>query len=549
MMKALLLATSLALYAGVAHSSISISQSATDENKATIDQSNLKNLYGDWVFNGGFKDTSFSAINPNYKITQGDLLLVQLWGGVNFQETLTVDPRGNIFIPKVGPIKVLGVSNADLNELVNKSVQRVYKANVEAYVNLVSSQKVKVFLSGLVTNPGLYEGQSADSIFRFIDLAGGVRQDIGSMRNIQVKRDNELRYDIDLYDFLQRGELPVMQLQDGDVIFVGPKQGEVEIEGEVGFQGKYEIKRASAKLSDVMAAVIPNDKATHITIIEPQHNKVQTGAVKEIQALQYPLNKTDLSSIAVEPGALIKVSSQLKPTSISVDVLGEHDSEFEMVLPWGASLADLLEKVEFNKLSNDSAIQLFRRSVARRQKEMLDASLSSLEQTVLTARSNSVEAAQLREAEAKVILQWIEKARQVQPKGQVLLSEGYAPDKIILQQGDQVVIPSKRNLVMVHGEVLFPTAIAFKADMSVEDFIAKAGGANDDWDNVNILLQKPNGDFVKIEGRQLTKETLVEAGDEIFVLAKPDMKEWQLTKDIFQVIYQIAISAAVVIGI
>ncbi|NMP14989.1 polysaccharide biosynthesis/export family protein [Thalassotalea sp. Y01] len=549
MIKSLLLSTGLLLFSAAVQGSISIAQSASDENQQTIDQTNLKNLYGDWVFKGGFKDTSFSAINPAYKISQGDTLLVQLWGGVNFQETIVVDPRGNIFIPKVGPINVLGVSNSDLNEVINKSIQRVYKANVEAYVSLISSQKVKVFLSGLVTNPGLYEGQSADSIFRFIDLAGGVRRDIGSMRHIKVKRNNQIKYDIDLYAFLQRGELPVMQLQDGDVIFVGPKRGEVEVEGEVGFEGKYEIKDSTANLNNIMSAVITNDKATHITIIEPQHNKVQNGAVKEITAQQYPINSTDLNGIEVEAGALIKVSSQLKPTSISVDVLGEHDSEFEMVLPWGSSLEDLLNRVEYNKLSNDKAIQLFRKSVAKRQKEMLDASLSSLEQTVLTTRSDSTEAAQLREAEAGIILQWIEKARQVQPKGQVLLSEGYDPTKIILQQGDQVVIPSKRNLVMVHGEVLFPTAIAFKEQMSVKEFIGKAGGATADWEEMNILLQKPNGDFVKIDEDNLKEKDLVKAGDEIFVLAKPDMKEWQLTKDIFQVIYQIAVSAAVVVGL
>ncbi|QBY03544.1 polysaccharide export protein [Thalassotalea sp. HSM 43] len=549
MIRALLFATSIILFTTTSSHAISITQDAKSENQQTIDQTNLKKLYGDWVFKGGFKETSFSAINPMYQISQGDTLLVQLWGGVNFQENIKVDPRGNIFIPKVGPIKVLGVQNSDLNDVINKSIRRVYKANVEAYVSLLSSQKVKVFLSGLVTNPGLYEGQSADSIFRFIDLAGGVRRDIGSMRHIAVKRNNRVKYDIDLYAFLQRGELPVMQLQDGDVIFVGPKQGEVEVEGEVGFEGKYELKNATANLANIISAVLAKDKATHITIIEPQHNKIQTGAVKEITAHQYPINQTDLSTIEIEPGALIKVSSQLKPTSISVDVLGEHDSEFEMVLPWGSSLADLLERVEFNKLSNDKAVQLFRRSVAKRQKEMLEASLASLEQNVLTTRSESTEAAQLREAEAGIILQWIEKARQVQPKGQVLLSEGYSPEKIILQQGDQVVIPSKRNLVMVHGEVLFPTAIAFKEGMNVKQFIAKAGGATAEWEKMNILVQKPNGDFVKIDEENLKDNKIVKAGDEIFVLAKPDMKEWQLTKDIFQVIYQIAVSAAVVVGL
>lgn len=548
-MKALTSAICTLLFSTMAMSAVAINKEAANESQQTIDTSEVSKVYGDWIFNGGFKQTAFSAINPNYLITQGDTLLVQMWGGVNYQQELVVDARGNIFIPKVGPVKVLGVTNGELNNVISKSISRVYKSNVEAYVSLLSSQKVKVFLSGLVNNPGLYEGQSADSILRFIDMAGGIRKDLGSMRNIEVKRNNQSKYQIDLYQFLQQGEMPAIQLHDGDVIFVGSKQGEVKIEGEVGFEGKYELVNAKGNLARIMSAVVANDKATHVTVIAPEQVNKGESAVKEILAKQYPLYSTDISQINIEAGALIKVSSQVRPTSISVDVLGEHNSEFEMVLPWGATLADLLENIEYNQLSNEKAIQLFRKSVAVRQKDMLNASLSSLEQTVLTTRSHSTEAAQLREAEAGTILEWIEKARKVQPKGQVLLSDGYDPNQIILQQGDKIVIPAKRNLVMVHGEVLFPTAIAYKQNMHVKSFIAKAGGSASDWDDLNILVQKPNGDFIRVSEEDLKNKQLVQAGDEIFVLAKPDVKEWQLTKDIFQVIYQIAVSAAVVVAL
>jgi hypothetical protein len=45
----------------------------------------------------------------------------------------------------------------------------------------------------------------------------------------------------------------------------------------------------------------------------------------------------------------------------------------------------------------------------------------------------------------------------------------------------------------------------------------------------------------------LGDEDEVSPGDEIFVLAKPDVKSLQITKDIMQVIYQVAVSAAVVL--
>ena len=265
-----------------------------------------------------------------------------------------------------------------------------------------------------------------------------------------------------------------------------------------------------------------------------------------VEAKQYAINEID--QIRLPAGAMIKVSSQVRANSISISLIGEHKSAQEIILPWGASLADLLNQTEMTALSNSSAVQLFRNSIAERQYNMLQASLSSLEQSVLTARSNTKEAAELRKAEADVILQWIAKARHVQPKGQVLLVDGFNPEKIILQQNDKVVIPAKKNLVMIHGEVLFPTAIAYNNSFSIEDFINQAGGTSEDLDDLNILIMQPNGSF--IDGNDLVaKAKYINPGDEIFVLAKPDLKGFQLTKDIAEVIYQVAMSAAVVIAL
>ncbi|WP_076414346.1 polysaccharide biosynthesis/export family protein [Shewanella sp. UCD-KL12] len=566
---ALMCSLTLSVFSSTANASMSMQADVDDQQQQSITESLENQRYGNWLFKGGFKGQSFSAINPEYRISQGDNLLIQLWGGIDHQAEITVDAQGNIFIPKVGPIKVLGVKNADLNEVIFKSVKRVYKSNVEVYVSLVSSQKVKIFLSGMVVKPGLYEGQSADSVLRFIDQAGGIRDDLGSYRNIQVKRNNKSKYKIDLYEFLQSGNMPAIQLQDGDVVFVGAKQAEVTLEGDLGFAGRYELSRNKQgqleNLSQVLAAVVANKDATHATVIAPDSNRgpnitssgisassdsasnmSNSSQVREVTAKQYLIEQAP--KVNLQAGSLIKITSQLRATSISVELLGEHNSAKEMVVPWGSSVADLLEQMEFSALSNTGAIQLYRESVAKRQAEMLQASLSSLEQSVLTARSETKEAALLRQAEADIILQWVAKARQQTPKGQVLLSEGYDASKIILSQGDKLVIPAKRNLIMVHGEVMFPTAITYQDGMSINDFINNSGGATRDLSDMNILVMKPNGSFIDMNG-QLKKDSVINPGDEIFVLAKPDFKGFQLTKDITQLIYQLAMSTAVVLAL
>ncbi|MBT1445345.1 polysaccharide export protein [Shewanella sp. JM162201] len=527
-----------------AQAAVSFQQDVDAEQVQTIVTEGKQNRYGSWLFSGAFSQHSFSATNPEYRITQGDKLLIQVWGGIDYQSEVQVDPQGNIFIPKVGPIKVLGVSNAKLNDVILSSVKRVYQSNVEVYASLMSSQTVKVFLSGMVNKPGLYEGQSADSVLRFIDQAGGIRNDIGSYRNIQVKRGSKVISRIDLYAFLQSGTMPALQLQDGDIIFIAPKQGEITLEGKMGFEGRYELTTENT-LKPILDAVVADEQATHVTIVAPDfQSRTQVNGNRQVNAVQY--NIGEAANIRVEPGALVKVTAQLRPNSISIDLIGEHNSAQEVVLPWGASLKDLLDNTEFTRLSNPEAVQLYRESVAERQFEMLQASLSALEQSVLTARSGTKEAAELRVAESEVILKWIEKARQVKPKGQVLLTNSSDLSQITLQQGDKVIIPAKRNLVIIHGEVMFPTAIAFNSDMSIVDFIDKAGGANQDIDDMNILVMKPNGSFIT-GNDQLKRKGVVGPGDEIFVLSKPDEKGMQFAKDISQIIFQIAMSAAVVL--
>lgn len=543
----IVLGTIICLMASKA-SSVSLQQNANAETNnelaTSIQNSNSKQAqdYGQWLFSGAFAKQGFTGVNPNYRITQGDSLLVQLWGGLDFQQDIKVDAQGNVFIPKVGPVKVLGVKNSELNKVVLKSIKRVYKSNVQAYVSLISSQTVKVYLAGMVNKPGLYEGHSADSVLAFIDQAGGIRNKLGSYRFIQIKRQNKVVSEIDLYRFLQNGVISNTQLQDGDVILVQPKKGEITLEGHLGFNGNYEVKQKNNDLLNVLQSAAISENATHVTVVSPSNQQ----GIKQVEAKQYEL--ADVKNIQVEPGSLVRVSSQMRANSISVEVIGEHKSKLEMVLPWGATLKDLLAQVEYSELSNQNAIQLYRKSVAQRQKDMLQASLASLEQSVLTARSATKEAAQLRVAEAETILRWIEKAKKVEPKGQVLLADNYDASSVVLKQGDRIVIPPKQSLVMVHGEVLFPTAITYDSDQSAENYITKAGGATNDLDDMNVLVMKPNGSFIDVNS-DLTDEDEIQPGDEIFVLAKPDVKSLQLTKDITQVIYQVAVSAAVVLAL
>ncbi|MFN3471946.1 MAG: polysaccharide biosynthesis/export family protein, partial [Aquificaceae bacterium] len=163
-------------------------------------------VFGEQLFLGRFATEQFSGFNPDYQVAIGDKITVKIWGAFNFEQTLTVDPQGNIFIPQVGPIKVLGVKNSELNSVVERGVRSVFRHIVGVYAYLETSVPVKVFVTGFVKNPGLYGGLSSNSVLYYLDRAGGVDPQRGSFIDVRILRGSKLRQKINLYDFLLKGK-------------------------------------------------------------------------------------------------------------------------------------------------------------------------------------------------------------------------------------------------------------------------------------------------------------------------------------------------------
>ena len=178
-----------------------------------------------------------------------------------------------------------------------------------------------------------------------------------------------------------------------------------------------------------------------------------------------------------------------------------------------------------------------------RQKEMLDTSLRSLETYALTARSATSEEAALRTREAELILQFIERARNVEPKGQVLLSKREEAPNTLLEDGDVIRIPEQSNLVLVSGEVLFPNALVFDPGASADDYVVRAGGFNQGADKARVVVVRQDGSVLN------ARDAGLQPGDEIMVLPKIETKNVEITRGITQIVYQIAVAAKVLFGL
>jgi protein involved in polysaccharide export with SLBB domain len=474
----------------------------------------------------------------------GDKVQVRFWGTFNFESVVSVDAQGNVFLPHVGPVQVLGVKNQDLQKVIEAAMAKVFRNSVSSYAQLAEAQPVRIFVSGFVNRPGLFNGTSMDSLLHYLDQAGGIDADRGSYLSVQVKRGDTIRAQVSLYDFLLLGKMPIVQLSDGDVVFVPPKQSQVKVSGLAVNTKRFEFVAKQAKVSDVLALAKPLASATHVRVVR------NTGTLKNTE--YYPLGQAD--TVMVQSGDELEFTADKKLGTITVRLEGEHLSAQEYVLPYGSRLKDLMSQVAFSSRSDSDGLQLFRISVKERQRQMLQTSLKSLETAALTARSGTSDEARLRKDEADLLLQWIERAKAIEPRGQVVLGQSVDRNELLLENGDILKVPLKDNLVLISGEVLFPNALAFDRKLGLDDYVQKAGGYTQNADTARIVVAHRDGSFTQNEvdtgffGKG-TSKVKVNPGDEVLVLPKIDVKSRQIFKDMTQVIYQIAVSAKVVLGL
>ncbi|MGF1547999.1 MAG: polysaccharide biosynthesis/export family protein, partial [Thiotrichales bacterium] len=487
-------------------------------------------VFGAKMFTGAFSGNSYSGFNPNYSIGVGDSITLKMWGAYELETVLTVDAQGNIFVPRVGPVNVVGVRNSELADIVKRKIATVYRSNVHSYVNLAAAQPVKIFVTGFVIRPGLYAGLSSDSILNYLDQAGGIDPARGSYIDVRIMRGEQVYRTVNLYEFLLHGHMPDAQLADGDTVVVGSRRSTVKVSGLVHNENRFEFERADITLEEILALAKPHPSATHIRIVR------NTGTTRNVDYYEVG----EATQINLTNGDTVQVTADKRPGTITVRVEGEHESPQEYVLPHGSRLGDLMQRVTMSESSDARSMQLFRESVRLRQTEMLEQSLKALENTILTASSATNSEIELRKGEAELVLKWIERAKETKPRGQVVLAGSAEARDLLLENGDVIKVPVDDRIVLVSGGVMFPNAIVYDARLTLSDYIERAGGYAQNAKNSQIVVLNRSGAYVKAsDGRWGGGPRAdIRPGDEVLVLPKVDVKSVQITKDLTQILYQ-----------
>jgi polysaccharide export outer membrane protein len=287
-----------------------------------------------------FAPVSDIQVPVDYVVGPGDTLEIQLYGNDPALYELTVQRDGRINFPKLGPIMV---SSMNFDEARAAIEQRVSKQLMGSRVSVTMGdlRSIRVFVLGEAEKPGSYTVSGLSTMTNALFVSGGVKT-IGSLRNIQLKRNGRLITTLDLYDLLLRGDTSNdRQLLPGDVIFIPPIGSTVSVDGAVRRPAIYELKTentvaqaveiagglspdADGKLGQLERILPSRLREMHnvdLTTAQSRTTELANGDKLRIPAIRPTLeNSVILSGYVFRPGQF-----EYRPGLRLTDVLGSVD--------------------------------------------------------------------------------------------------------------------------------------------------------------------------------------------------------------------------------
>src|SRR5665647_2180158 len=223
-----------------------------DTSRQNIPLQKFKN--DETIFGSELFTTNSLVFEPNLRIPAPagyilgpeDEIIVSVYGYSEKKYDLTVNEQGEIYIPNVGPIFVNGLSLEQAGEKIKSKLgSTIYRAinsgQTKVQISLGKIRSIRVTVIGQAKKPGTYTVSSLTTLYNILYLCGGPTP-MGSYRNIEVIRGNNVKRTEDLYDFLVDGnQKDNILLQEGDVIRIPYYKNRVKLSGNIKREGKYEM--------------------------------------------------------------------------------------------------------------------------------------------------------------------------------------------------------------------------------------------------------------------------------------------------------------------
>lgn len=304
-------------------------------------------------------DPALSGPVPaDFVLGTGDIVRVQLYGNVNNSYELEVTRDGTLNLPELGPMTVSGLRFSEFRNDIEQRVQQML-IGTQVSVTMGALRTIRVFVLGDVNRPGSYVVSSLATISSALYRSGGI-SDVGTLRDIQLKRQGSLVTRFDLYDLLLEGDTSDdVQLRQGDVIFVPPIGTTIGVGGEVRRPAIYETRRdltlgAAIRLAGGLSAEAYPEGSTLERIGDNRKRRV----------LSVNLGSDAGRAMPVQSGDTLMIPRVLPELTDTVELKGHVYRAGPYQWRPGMRLSDLLESLQALRPGADPNYVLIRRESA-----------------------------------------------------------------------------------------------------------------------------------------------------------------------------------------
>lgn len=416
--------------------------------KQYYDNKNTKvhKVFGRDIFNN--KELSFEpnmniATPQNYRLGPGDAVIIDIYGASQKSEQCTVSPDGDVVIEGYGPVAVSGLTVAQANARLRSTLGSRYSSS-RIKLTVGQTRTIMVNVMGEVKLPGTYTLSAFATVFHALYMAGGTN-DIGTLRNIKVYRNNRLVTVVDIYDYILNGKLTGnVRLADNDVIVVGPYDCLVNISGKVKRPMFYEMKK-----NESVASLL---KYSGSFTGDAYNKAVRVNRKTGKEYAVFNVGEFDFANFHIADGDSVMVDSIIPRYANTVEVKGA------VFRPGMYNLGEQVNSVRslIEHAEGTTEMAFTNRAVLHRMKE--DRTLKVI----------SVDL--------------------------VGIMNGTTPD-IPLQENDVLFVPTKtenieQRTITIRGEVQFPGVYKYADNETIEDFVLQAGGLTDKASTVNVSVSR-----------------------------------------------------------
>ena len=424
---------------------------------------------------------SGAPVPADYPLGVGDELMIRGTGSIDIDYRATIDRNGQISIPTIGPVSLAGVKADDAESVIRSAVATMYKG-VKISVNFGKLRAITVYVVGQANRPGTYTVSSLSTLVTTLFASGGPNAN-GSMRHLQVKRAGKVVADLDLYAFIAKGDKSAdIKLQDGDSIYIPAATGHVALVGKVNTPAIYELRTANDTIESMLDVaggmpVVADPRRAYLERIDA--SKSQPRSVEQFALSGDGLKRT------LKNGDVLNITSITPDFSNAVILRGNVDQSIRAPFLPGMHVSDLIPNREY----------LITRNSIKRQNGVV----STGENDNLTNETVGNIASRIGGLIDEINWDYAVVERINRSDLTVSLipfnlgkvfSNPSGPDNVQLQPGDTVTIFSQQDVavpmdkrrvfVRVEGEVKVPGVYQMTAGETLQNLLARAGGATAD---------------------------------------------------------------------